>query len=520
MDALLLNFPDRQSSSPLEEVGSVMTEHLGLGYLAAVLRKNNYQVEILDANILRLSPSTTIEEIKKRTFKVLGISLFYNKDAQENMELIGRLREEGVDTHITVGGHFATFDYQELLTHVQVIDSVIRGEGEYTFLELVRKIDQNKDWRDVPGLAYRKDGEVVANPLRPTIACLDDLPFPARDTFPLYVKRRFPATISTSRGCYANCSFCSINQFYDYSPGAKWRTRSAKNVIDEMESLSSAWGARRWLIVDDNLIGAGKAGKEHARQMALEIIKRDLDFDLYISCRANDVDEDLFTLLKQAGLKEALVGAESSIPRTLKLLNKGVTLEHNRKAIETLQKLGIRPNIGFITFDPFCTFDEVRQNFSFLKEAGLFSSLEDVVRLVSHLVVFKGAPIMKTLEKEGVLEGSTYLSYMVEYRFLDPRVKAFHDILRMCFEKMGRARLEILSPLISKIPDSQIMRARKATDGFLLNIFATIFEEASSSLEKGEMEEKRALEFFEERVDSAIGRIKEDMSNYGVGHYM
>ncbi len=56
MDALLLNFPDRQPSSPLEEVGSVMTEHLGLGYLAAVLRENNYQVEILDANILGSSP--------------------------------------------------------------------------------------------------------------------------------------------------------------------------------------------------------------------------------------------------------------------------------------------------------------------------------------------------------------------------------------------------------------------------------------------------------------------------------
>jgi len=467
-------------------------------------------------NILRLSTSATVEEIKKRAFKVLGISLFYNKDAQENMELINRLREEGVDAHITVGGHFATFDYQELLTHAQAIDSVVRGEGEYTFVELVRKIDQNEDWRDIPGLAYCKDGQVVANPLRPAIACLDDLPFPSRDTFPLYVKRKFPATISTSRGCYANCSFCSINQFYGYSPGAKWRTRSAKNVVDEMESLSSTWGARRWLIVDDNLIGAGKAGKEHARQMALEIIKRDLDFDLYISCRANDVDEDLFALLKQAGLKEALVGVESGIPRTLKLLNKGVTVERNRRAIETLQKLGIRPNIGFIMFDPFCTFGEVRQNFSFLKEAGLFSSLEDVVRLVSHLVVFKGAPIMRTLEKEGVLGGSTYLSYMVEYRFLDLKVKAFHDILRMCFEKMGRARFEILRPLIDRLPDSEIRRVRKAIDGRLLNIFTVIFEEASCSLEEGKMEEGQVLEYFQKQVDFEIDRVKEDMSGYSV----
>lgn len=67
-------------------------------------------------------------------------------------------------------------------------------------------------------------------------------------------------------------------------------------------------------------------------------------------------------------------------------------MERNRRAIETLQKVGIRANIGFIMFDPFCTFDELRQNLSFLREVGLFSCLEDVVRLVSHLVIFKGAP--------------------------------------------------------------------------------------------------------------------------------
>jgi radical SAM superfamily enzyme YgiQ (UPF0313 family) len=409
MDVLLIN-PPLKMENP--------TEHLGLGYLAAMLRaKGSYNVEIIDAPLNGLNLSQTVKEIAKRQFKVLGISIPYQQWALVPLKMANMLRSRGLEAHITVGGFFPSFAYENLLEQFPSIDSVIRGEGEETFLDLVTALVQGDDWRRVKGIAYREGDEIMCNPTRPLIRDLDSLPFPERDTLPLALRRCGYAGLLSSRGCYARCTFCSVVSFYGIGAGPKYRARSPQNVVNEIMQLQKEFGVTKFFFHDANFIGPGRAGKDRAWRLAHEMISRGLKINFSIQCRADDVEEDLFSYLKEAGLRRVFIGIESGVQEVLDRLKKGVTIAENLEALGILKRLGLNMAIGFIMFDPDTKLEDIMDNIAFLKEAGVFRSKQATVDLLNHLQIFAGTPIEETLLKQGRLRG-TYLHY--EYDMVDP----------------------------------------------------------------------------------------------------
>ena len=409
MDVLLIN-PPLKMENP--------TEHLGLCYLAAMLRaKGNYDVEIIDAPLNGLSLPQTVKEIAKRQFKVLGISVPYQQWALVPLKMANMLRSRGLKAHITVGGFFPSFAYENLLKQFPSIDSVVRGEGEETFLDLVTALVQEDDWRQVKGIAYREGDEIVCNPTRPLIRDLDSLPFPERDTLPLALRRCGYAGLISSRGCYARCTFCSVVSFYGIGTGPKYRARSPQNVVDEIMQLQEEFGVAKFFFHDANFIGPGRAGKDRAWRLAHEMISRGLKINFSIQCRADDVEEDLFSYLKEAGLRRVFIGIESGVQEVLDRLKKGVTIAQNLEALEILKRLGLNMAIGFIMFDPDTKLEDVMNNIAFLKEAEVFRNKRATVDLLNRLQIFAGTPIEETLLKQGRLRG-TYLHY--EYDMVDP----------------------------------------------------------------------------------------------------
>jgi anaerobic magnesium-protoporphyrin IX monomethyl ester cyclase len=409
MDALLIN-PPLKVENP--------AEHLGLGYLAAMLRaKGNYDVEIIDAPLNGLSLSETVKEIAKRQFKVLGISIPYQQWALVALQMANMLRARGLKAHITVGGFFPSFAYENLLKDFPSIDSVIRGEGEETFLDLVTALVQGDDWRQVKGIAYREGDEVVCNPTRPLIGDLDSLPFPERDTLPSALRRCGYAGLLSSRGCYARCTFCSVVSFYGIGAGPKYRARSTQNVVDEIAQLQKEFGVTKFFFHDANFIGPGRAGKDRAWRLADEIISRGLQINFSIQCRADDVEEELFSHLKEAGLRRVFIGIESGVQEALDRFKKGVTIAQNLEALEILKRLGLNMAVGFIMFDPDTKLEDIMDNIAFLREAGVFRNKRATVDLLNRLQIFAGTPIEKALLEQGRLRG-TYLHY--EYDIADP----------------------------------------------------------------------------------------------------
>lgn len=149
-------------------------EPMGLMYIGATLRRNGYSAEILDADIIALTLEETVAEIIRRPAKVIGFSVMQRALPSVKL-LVEKLRSRGVSSHICCGGFTATLSAKHILERIPAIDSVVLGEGEITFSDLVHTIKESTDWEHFPGIAFRQNGKVVVN--QPSIKTdIDTLP--------------------------------------------------------------------------------------------------------------------------------------------------------------------------------------------------------------------------------------------------------------------------------------------------------------------------------------------------------
>lgn len=355
-DVLLVNPPSKVRD---------VFEHLGLGYLAACLRKKDIQVRIL--NLPTMSVQRALRETRKFSCKLMGVSVPFQDSADLVFSFISGLKRSGFNAHTTIGGIYPTFRYEEILRDFPSIDSVVLGEGEETFAELAEAVVKGGDWRGILGTAYMEDGKIVSNKPRPLIKELDSIPFPERDVLPEILEEKGFAPVLTSRGCYGRCSFCSVVPFYAGS-GPRYRLRSSKNVITEMEMLYNKFGVRNFEFNDANFIGGKGHGFDRAQEIAQGILNQNMDLRFSFQCRADDVDEELFKILKRAGLGKVFLGVESGSQSMLDRFRKDITVEENLKALEILGKLDLMVDMGFITFDDRITAREFRDNRVFIQK--------------------------------------------------------------------------------------------------------------------------------------------------------
>jgi anaerobic magnesium-protoporphyrin IX monomethyl ester cyclase len=397
-------------------VGAEELENLGTRYLAAVLRQHGYSVE-LEAFSTADEMDAVVQRAQETQPRVVGLSIIFQYRAPEFIDLAEQIKRNLPSTHITTGGHFATFTADELLRDYPALDSVVRGEGELTLLELVQQLDSPETWDSILGLTFRRNGRIVSNAPRPLIADLDTLPFPSRDTPPQHHLGIGVSPIVGSRGCYRDCSFCSIHAFYGASQGALQRFRSVPNLVDEMEMLYDKFGVRFFIFNDDEWFPPGKARLNRVAEFERELKQRHLDIIMSIKCRADDVDEDLFRRLIDLGVVRAYVGVESGSDHSLRTLNKKTTVAQNRRALEVLNRVGMLADFGMIFFDPESTIEDVRANLDFFHE---MAGAGQAPLSFGRMEVYAGTPILKELQNAGRLTGN-YLAW--NYTIADPRVE-------------------------------------------------------------------------------------------------
>jgi len=376
------------------------TEGMGMAYITAILRRDGHDVEMLDAFLRRMSLRETISEVKNRDFDCLGITA-YDVHKRNAIVIAREVKRYKKDAIIVVGGYLPTFTAEKLLQAAPEIDLLVRGEGELTASEVFGRISRSEDWKEVPGVAYLKDGIPVLNPPPKLIEDLDSLPFPARDE-----RKKAgdgPALIVGSRGCNHRCSFCAIPSFYALSGGKLPRRRSPSNILDEMEYVIAETGIREFVFADDNFIGPGLKNREHVERFAEEMRRRKLNVTFTIEARVDEIDEDILRQLKEVGLTRVFMGVESGVQRQLDTYAKGVTVEQNKRAIELVQRLDLDYYIGMIFLDPYVTLSELAENIEFAKTYKLPDGKGTSLVATSKLTLYGGVPIIDKLRREGLL---------------------------------------------------------------------------------------------------------------------
>lgn len=345
-------------------------EALGIAYIASYLNSKGYDVDVIDEGVMNISEEDIIRSILGKEYTLVAFSLSMTNFSKVK-RIVKKLRDNGFRGHITYGGHFPTLAYNEVFHEDKNLDSIILSEGEFIMLELLECLIEGKSIKNIQGIVYKNEkGELIVNNSRSRIKNIDELPFPRRANRSMKTTR-----ISSSRGCYGDCSYCSMKPFYNIKGEKIWIHRSSENVLKEIDILVNEYGINHLIFVDDNFIGPGKKGKKRAEEIAEGLINRNYDLTFDIECRANDIEKQLFKKMKEAGLHKVFVGIESGNESDLILYNKKVTSKQNLEACKILYELGIFIEAGFILLNPYSTLEKVKSNLMFLKKMVEYNAL-------------------------------------------------------------------------------------------------------------------------------------------------
>ena len=345
---------------------------LGLGYMAAVLEMNQYPVDVIDCQALKLTHEGFRSEISKRKPDIVGVTsttLTYKSALQ-----IAKTTKETHQNCLTVhGGPIVTFWDENALQECPELDVVARKEGENTMLELAQRIEAGKDYSDVMGITCRKNGKIIKNPDRPYIENLDSLPFPARHLWPTESFNKYGPTmvhLLTSRGCVFCCSFCTEVRVH----GRRYRARSPKNVADELEFLHNTYDAEQFAFVDASFT----VDQDRTMELCKEIINRKLKIKWLCGTRVDMVTKELLLKMKEAGCISVWFGVESGSQNVLDDMRKGISTAQTIRAFSWTREAGLKPEPNVVLGFPGETKKTARRTIKFIEkispdEAGFYT---------------------------------------------------------------------------------------------------------------------------------------------------
>ena len=348
-------------------VGKNHTFSLGVGYVAAVLRDAGHQVSLLDPEPLGMSDGAIKEYLKSKEPDLVGIS-----SATANFKgaiRMAHLAKEVSKPTTIIGGVHASALPLETLRDYPEFDIVVIGEGEETMEELCRHLESGKEvLQDIKGIAYRGNGRLEKTPPRTLIQNLDQLPFPAREMVDLNLYRpqvhlyrgRKSATILTSRGCPAPCTFCATA----VTMGNRFRKHSPEYVLREIRHLVTEYGIQDFVIVDDTFT----IDKQRVVAICNQIIEQGLDIGWFCFARVDNATVDLYETMKKAGCFSMFFGIESADPQVLKNIKKGTTVEQARKALHLANKIGLKTEAGFMLANPGDTRASIKKTIALARE--------------------------------------------------------------------------------------------------------------------------------------------------------
>jgi len=384
-------------------VGFEDQENLGLRYIAAFLKRKKIRFKIKAFQYH--NKEEILRSVKSEKPKIVGFSLIFQRMFDDFKALMVYLRENDVNCHFTMGGHFPSLSAYKTLDLIPELDSVVRFEGEKTLLELYRRIDDRDSWDNLKGIAYRNNGKIHINTPRPLITDLDSLPFPFRSQERPAHRDIGINSILGSRGCFYDCSFCSIHQFYKEPPGPMRRTRSPGNIIKEMEGLYYEKGIRVFIFQDDEWFMKGNHHIQWIENFVSELKKSPICHEILwrISCRVDDVDSVLLKKMKDVGLMCVYMGIESGNNQGLKTFNKHYEVDDIFRALDMLSEIEMPFEFGFMIFDPGSTFESLGENIRFLEK---ITEGGQAVAHFSKMVPYAGTTIAEELERQGKLKGN------------------------------------------------------------------------------------------------------------------
>ena len=393
---------------------------LGLAYVAAALREAGFVYRVIDATgsaLDAVSPypdrsdfmmqGLTVDETVRRIpadADVIGVSCMFSTLWPLTHRVAEAIRARFPRALLVLGGEHGTAVPEHVLT-TSPFDVVVLGEGEETFVELLRARAAGRSLAEVKGLAYRDGGRVVTTGLSPRRKDVDAIAAPDWPSFPIseYIERHQTNGINLgrsmpilgTRGCPFQCTFCS-------NPGMwtqRWIARNPSRLADEMERYVREYGVTNFDFQDLTAI----VKRQWIVDFCHELIRRDLQitWQMPSGTRAEVFDEEVADLLYRSGCRALAFAPESGSPDILKAVKKQVDLDHMLTAMRAAVRRGLKLSCFIVIGFPDDTPATLRQTLALIRRMAVLG-VYDIA--VSKFVPYPGSALFKRLQQEGKLQ--------------------------------------------------------------------------------------------------------------------
>lgn len=344
---------------------------LGVLYISALLRREGFDVEVIDADIDGLSVEETVQRILATEPDMVGFSLM-TPQLLTGLAASSLLKRARPDLLIVLGGAHIDSTKADSFDMADCFDLAVHGEGEWSLLQVCQNLEQyGRDdlvacVEDVPNVIFRdRDGSVVVNPPRAFVKDLDEFPSVDYDLVDITkysiptMAGRHVISMMLSRGCPFKCTFCDA----PITMGTKLRFWSIPRVIEDIRRYKEKYGVTNFVFKDSTFT----AKKKWAFEFCQALIDSGLDIKWRCNTRANLVPQPLLQLMADAGCYVINFGVESGHPEVLKRIKKEVDLDEVVDAFERCRKLGIRTYATFLMGNPGETNETAQATLDFSK---------------------------------------------------------------------------------------------------------------------------------------------------------
>lgn len=468
------------------------------GYAASALSHSGHEVYFADTALRGLNFKEVEDLIESQNPDLLCINAVYFWEYTGWLfEMLGNLRKNGFEGHITLIGFFPTLAYNAILANERSVDSIIAGECEDRIVALAERIEKRNDLSGIPGVAIMRNDVVSLKSGPLESGDPDRFHFPER----VLADKSQTAGILASRGCYNHCAFCPVPSFYGNGP--LWKGRSPENIVQEMGGLIEQ-GFHDFYFVDPNFIGPGKKGRQRAEEL-MEMIKP-MNITFGMETRPNDLDPALFKKLVDSGLTGLLLGVESGSKAVLYDLNKGAGATVSEEAIKVCRDFGVEPEIGFLMFVPDATLEDLEINYEFLLRNNLLDRLDRTANLLGHRqIVMMGTSGFRMYEKQGRLKRKGVLGFEGDVLYRDERVKWMSDAMIFACLSVLEKMEDADSPIFwkNKGKDEEYEKISEKVNDYLMRTFTDLLGEVKK--DKFFLVEEKYQEKIREDIISMAG---------------
>lgn len=307
---------------------------LGLAYIASVIRKE-HEVKILDLALYCNNFDKLNSTLNEFNPDVVGISS-YTITYKTSMEIARIVKSYNNKIVTIMGGAHPSIRPNDCLN--EYVDFVIRGEGEYSFRDILDYLLHRRTINDISGISYKYVNVNIHKSQRIPIQQIDTIPCPSRDLLEIEKYSHPVITILTSRGCPFACNYC-----YSGVLGKRFRPHSPYRVIEEIKDAMKTSPYRHIFFIDDLFT----FDKERVKRICELIVSENLNITWHCNGRIG-LDKNLIILMKEAGCTRLGFGVESGDDYILKSIKKGITIDGVRKTFRECKEVGIEATAYFM----------------------------------------------------------------------------------------------------------------------------------------------------------------------------